>query len=96
MAASSSPRARTPKAAATSTATKSTSVSACTADSARKPARTKQSSQAALDDAVYQFDEMYRDKHALTRVAQKFLATHDNTYSNGMKAPAPDADFHRL
>ena len=49
-----------------------------------------------LDDAVYQFDEMYRDKHSLTRVAQKHLATHDNTYPNGMKAPAPDADFHRL
>jgi formate hydrogenlyase subunit 6/NADH:ubiquinone oxidoreductase subunit I len=49
-----------------------------------------------MDDAVYQFDEMYRDKHSLTRVAEKFLATHDNVYPNGMKAPEPDADFHRL
>jgi formate hydrogenlyase subunit 6/NADH:ubiquinone oxidoreductase subunit I len=49
-----------------------------------------------LDDAVTQFDEMYRDKHALTRMATKHLATHENTYPNGMKAPDPDADFHRL
>jgi len=49
-----------------------------------------------LDDAVYQFEEMYRDKHSLTEVAQRFLAGNDNTYPNGMKAPAPDADFHRL
>ena len=49
-----------------------------------------------LDDAVYQFEEMYRDKHRLTEVAQQFLGTHENTYPNGMKAPAPDADFHRL
>ncbi len=49
-----------------------------------------------LDDAVYVFDEMYRDKHALTRVARGFLGRNDNTYPNGMKAPAPDADFHRL
>ena len=39
---------------------------------------------------------MYRDKHALTRVARTFLGTHENTYPNGMKAPEPDSDFHRL
>jgi NADH-quinone oxidoreductase subunit I len=49
-----------------------------------------------LDDAVTVFDEMYRDKHALTRMAETFLQTHENTYPNGMKAPDPDADFHRL
>ena len=49
-----------------------------------------------LDDAVYQFEEMYRDKHSLTRVARKFLETHDNIYPNGMKAPPPEGDFHRL
>ena len=49
-----------------------------------------------LNDATYRFDDMYRDKHALTRVAAKHLESHDNTYPNGRKAPAPDADFHRL
>lgn len=49
-----------------------------------------------LDDAVYQFEEMYRDKHSLTGVAQKFLAGNNNEYPNGMKAPAANADFHRL
>ena len=49
-----------------------------------------------LDDAVYQFEEMYRDKHSLTNVAQRFLSGHENTYPNGMKAPSPEADFHRL
>ena len=49
-----------------------------------------------MDDAVYQFEEMYRDKHALTRVSQKFLEGHENTYPNGMKAPSATADFHRL
>ena len=49
-----------------------------------------------LDDAVTDFDEMYRDKHALSRMARSFLDRNDNTYPNGMAAPAPDADFHRL
>jgi len=49
-----------------------------------------------LDDAVTNFDEMYRDKHALSRMAQSFLKRNDNTYPNGMKAPDPDGDFHRL
>jgi hypothetical protein len=39
---------------------------------------------------------MYRDKHSLTNVAQRFLAGNNNTYPNGMKAPDADADFHRL
>lgn len=49
-----------------------------------------------LDDAVTDFDEMYRDKHALSRMARSFLDRNDNTYPNGMAAPAADADFHRL
>ena len=49
-----------------------------------------------LDDAVRDFDEMYRDKHALSRMAESFLGQNDNTYPNGMAAPDPDADFHRL
>jgi hypothetical protein len=49
-----------------------------------------------MDDAVYQFEEMYRDKHSLTRVARKFLENNNNTYPNQMSAPSPDADFHRL
>jgi NADH-quinone oxidoreductase subunit I len=49
-----------------------------------------------LDDAVYQFDEMYRDKEKLTEIAREFLRRNNNTYPNGKKAPDPDADFHRL
>ena len=49
-----------------------------------------------MDDAVYQFEEMYRDKHSLTRVARKFLENNNNTYPNQRSAPSPDADFHRL
>jgi formate hydrogenlyase subunit 6/NADH:ubiquinone oxidoreductase subunit I len=49
-----------------------------------------------LDDAVYNFDEMYRDKYKLTEIAQDFLKNNDGVYPNGMMAPDPDADFHRL
>ena len=42
-----------------------------------------------FDDAVYVFDDMYRDKHALTRMAQTYLESHDYTYPNGKKAPRP-------
>ncbi|MGQ9571825.1 MAG: NuoI/complex I 23 kDa subunit family protein [Dehalococcoidia bacterium] len=42
-----------------------------------------------FDDAVYAFDDMYRDKQALTRMAQAYLASHDYTYPNGKKAPRP-------
>jgi formate hydrogenlyase subunit 6/NADH:ubiquinone oxidoreductase subunit I len=41
-------------------------------------------------DAVYTFDDMYKDKHALTDLAQEYLRTHDWTYPNGQKAPFPD------
>jgi NADH-quinone oxidoreductase subunit I len=42
-----------------------------------------------FDDAVYVFDDMYRDKDALTRMAQAYLESHDYTYPNGKKAPRP-------
>jgi NADH-quinone oxidoreductase subunit I len=42
-----------------------------------------------FDDAVYVFDDMYRDKQALTRMAQAYLEGHDYTYPNGKKAPRP-------
>ena len=42
-----------------------------------------------FDDAVYVFDDMYRDKHALTKMAQEYLESHDYTYPNGKKAPQP-------
>ncbi len=35
------------------------------------------------DDAVYVFEEMYRDRAALTREAQTYLAEHDGRYPNG-------------
>ena len=40
-----------------------------------------------LDDAAYYSNDLYRDKHALTAMAQKHLQTHDFTYPNGKKAP---------
>ena len=43
-----------------------------------------------LDDATYDFDEMYRDKHKLTEMAQEHLRGHDWTYPDGKKAPQPD------
>ena len=43
-----------------------------------------------LNDATYDFDSLYRDKHALTRMAQEHLRSHDWTYPNGKKAPRPE------
>lgn len=43
-----------------------------------------------LDDATYNFNDLYRDKHSLTRMAQEFLRTHDYIYPNGKKAPVGD------
>jgi NADH-quinone oxidoreductase subunit I len=40
-----------------------------------------------MDDAVYVWDELYRDKNALTTMAQKHLKSHDYTYPNGKKSP---------
>ncbi len=39
------------------------------------------------DDASYDFNHLYRDKHALTQMAQEFLHTHDWVYPNGLPAP---------
>ena len=44
-----------------------------------------------LDDAVYVFDNMYRDKHDLTVFARDYLEKHDWTYPNGQKAPFGDS-----
>ncbi|MFQ5880480.1 MAG: NuoI/complex I 23 kDa subunit family protein [Dehalococcoidia bacterium] len=46
------------------------------------------------DDAVYVFDDMYRDKHALARMAQEYLAKNDYIYPNGRKAPKPGEHSH--
>jgi NADH-quinone oxidoreductase subunit I len=43
-----------------------------------------------IDDATYDSDDLYRDKHALTKMAQEFLHTHDWTYPNGKQAPRPE------
>ncbi len=43
-----------------------------------------------LDDATYDFEALYRNKHRLTEMAQEHLHTHDWTYPNGKKAPRPD------
>ncbi len=39
-----------------------------------------------LNDATYDFELLYRDKHALTKMAQEYLSTHDWVYPNGKKA----------
>ena len=43
-----------------------------------------------LNDATYDFEGLYRDKHLLTGMAQEHLKTHDWSYPNGKKAPRPD------
>ncbi len=43
-----------------------------------------------LDDAAYVWEQLYRDKHALTKMAQEHLRTHHHTYPNGKKAPLED------
>jgi len=40
-----------------------------------------------FEDAVYVFDQMYKDKHALTALAHQYLRTHDFTYPHGERAP---------
>ena len=41
----------------------------------------------SLKDATYNFDEMYRDKHALTKFAHNYLKEANFVYPNGMQAP---------
>ena len=43
-----------------------------------------------LNDATYEFDSLYRDKHVLTGMAQEHLRGHDWTYPNGKQAPRPE------
>ena len=43
-----------------------------------------------LNDATYDFNSLYRDKHRLTEMAQEHLHGHDWMYPNGKKAPRPD------
>lgn len=38
-------------------------------------------------DAVYTFDDMYKNKESLTTLAQEYLREHEYTYPNGQKAP---------
>ncbi|HXG35716.1 MAG TPA: NADH-quinone oxidoreductase subunit I, partial [Dehalococcoidia bacterium] len=42
-----------------------------------------------FDDAAYDFNSLYRNKHKLTEMAQEFLLSHDWRYPNGQKAPQP-------
>ena len=43
-----------------------------------------------LNDATYDFNSLYRDKHRLTEMAQEHLHGHDWMYPNGKKAPRAD------
>jgi NADH-quinone oxidoreductase subunit I len=40
-----------------------------------------------FEDAVYEFDTMYKDKHALTKLAHEHLARNGFTYPHGQLAP---------
>ena len=40
-----------------------------------------------VDDATYDFNELYRDKQKLTAMSQTVLEWHDFTYPNGKPAP---------
>ncbi|MEX2245205.1 MAG: NADH-quinone oxidoreductase subunit I [Dehalococcoidia bacterium] len=40
-----------------------------------------------FEDAVYEFDTMYKDKHELTRLAREHLRRNDYNYPHGQRAP---------
>jgi len=40
-----------------------------------------------VEDVVYDLHYLYRDKHALTRMAHGYLREHDFTYPHGERAP---------
>jgi formate hydrogenlyase subunit 6/NADH:ubiquinone oxidoreductase subunit I len=40
-----------------------------------------------FEDAVYEFDTMYKDKHALTKLAHEHLRRNDYMYPHGQRAP---------
>ena len=46
------------------------------------------------DDATEVFDDLYRDKQALTKMAGEYLAGHGYVYPNGKKAPEPGHHAH--
>jgi NADH-quinone oxidoreductase subunit I len=46
------------------------------------------------DDAVSVFDNMYRDKNVLTKMAQDYLHSHEHVYPNGRLAPPPGEHVH--
>jgi len=39
-----------------------------------------------FNDAVYEFQQLYRPKEVLSRLAEEYLKAHDYTYPNGRKA----------
>ncbi len=40
-----------------------------------------------FEDAVYEFDTMYKDKHALTKLAREHLSRNEYFYPHGQQAP---------
>jgi len=40
-----------------------------------------------FEDAVYEFDTMYKNKHALTKLAHEHLRRNEYTYPHGQQAP---------
>jgi NADH-quinone oxidoreductase subunit I len=40
-----------------------------------------------FEDAVYEFDTMFKDKHALTKLAHEHLRRNDYMYPHGQRAP---------
>jgi len=44
-------------------------------------------------DAVYWFDDMYKDKYELTRISHEYLRNNAYTYPNGLKAPRSVIEF---
>ncbi len=40
-----------------------------------------------MEDAVYEFDTMYKDKHDLTKLAHEFLRRNNYEYGHGQRAP---------
>jgi NADH-quinone oxidoreductase subunit I len=43
-----------------------------------------------LDDAAYDFNQLYRNKPKLMKMAREFLELHEYTYPNGKPAPRPE------
>ena len=43
-----------------------------------------------LDDATYDYNQLYRNKPKLMKMANEFLQLHEYTYPNGKPAPRPE------